>query len=126
MSARRIIGSVLFSLVGLATSALAGTDNTEVNRGQHVFAACAACHAPDQPAKLGPDLRSVVGRKAGSRPDFRYSRAMKNAKIVWSEETLDEYLADPQQAIPGNAMPYPGISDESQRRAVIAYLKTLK
>jgi len=68
----------------------------------------------------------VVGRSAGAIPAFRYSPAMRNAKIVWDEKTLDAYLADPQKVIPGNAMPFAGIPDRRERAHVIEYLKTLK
>lgn len=98
----------------------------DVDNGRKVFAACAACHAADQPAKIGPDLGGVFGRKAGSVPGFRYSRALKNAKLVWDEATLDAFLADPQAALPGNTMPYPGLPDATQRFDLIAFLKALK
>jgi cytochrome c len=67
-----------------------------------------------------------VGRKAGSVSGFRYSRALKSAGIVWNDATLDAFLAEPQTAFPGNAMPFPGMPDAAQRLALIAYLKTLK
>ena len=68
----------------------------------------------------------MVGRPAGTLAGFRYSRALRNARFVWNDSTLDSYLADPQVALPGNAMPYPGLPDAGQRRDLIAYLKTLK
>jgi cytochrome c len=119
--------SVLFGAVCLlAAPVVAFAAEPDMVKGQQVFAACAACHATEQPVKSGPDLRGIDGRKAGSSPGFRYSRAMKNSKIVWNEATLDEFLAEPQARVPGNVMPYPGLPDESQRRDLIAYLKTLK
>ena len=117
----------MISALALLASAgqLPGVDG-DAAKGAEVFAACAACHAPDQPARTGPDLRGVYGRKAASVPGFRYSRAMKTANIVWNDAKLHEFLADPQNAVPGNAMPYPGLPDEQQRRDVIAYLKSLE
>ena len=97
-----------------------------VENGRKLFAACAACHASDLPTRTGPDLRGVVGRKAGAVSGFRYSRAIQKAKIVWDDPTLDAFLAEPQVALPGNTMPFPGIPDETARRDLIAYLKTLK
>jgi cytochrome c len=100
----------------------------DVSRGQVVFNQCAVCHdthaatAPNP----GPDLHGVVGRRAGSLPGYRYSRAMRNARRSWTEAALDAYIADPQTAVPGNTMPFPGIADATQRRDLIAYLKTLK
>ena len=101
------------------TAALRSMEN-----GRKVFATCAACHEPSLPTRTGPDLRGVVGRKIGTVPGFRYSRAMKNARIVWDETTLDAYLAEPQEMLPGNAMPFPGLPLPADRRDLIAYLKT--
>jgi cytochrome c len=100
----------------------------DVERGRQVFAVCAACHreASAEVPNPGPNLRGVFERVAGTVPGFRYSRAMRNAKRTWNETALDAYLADPQAAIPGNTMPFPGLPDAAQRRDLIAYLKTLK
>jgi cytochrome c2 len=35
-------------------------------------------------------------RKAGELQDFRYSPAMKRSGIIWTAETLDKYITDPQ------------------------------
>ncbi len=102
-------------------------DSKSVERGRAVFAACAVCHAATTAVpNPGPDLRGVVGRRAGTLPGFRFSRAMREANRTWTEETLLEFLEDPQAAVPGNVMPFPGVPDEAPRRDLIAYLKTLK
>jgi cytochrome c len=104
-----------------------GADAQDSSRpGKNAIEACLACHTVDKSNGLGPSLVGIVGRSAGSIPAFRYSRAMRNAKIVWDEKTLDAYLADPQKVIPGNAMPFAGIPDRQERAEVIGYLKTLK
>ncbi|MCJ0763595.1 c-type cytochrome [Variovorax terrae] len=94
--------------------------------GKTAFAQCAACHSIDGSNGAGPSLQGIDGRKAGIFPGFRYSRAMKAAGYAWDEKTLDAYLADPQKAIPGNVMPFSGVSDAKQRADLVAYLKTLK
>lgn len=114
----------LFSLVMLSVPV--GASEADPAIGKNVFAACAACHAPDLPTRTGPDLQGVIGRKAGTQPGFRYSRAMQRAKLTWDEPTLDAFLADPQATVPGNTMPFPGVPDAAARRDLIAYLKTLK
>jgi cytochrome c len=103
------------------------TELADVAAGRKHFAACAACHLNGEPGAgpTGPDLRGVMGRPAGSIPGFRYSRALKSARIVWNAKTLDAFLADPQANIPGNAMPYPGMPDADSRAALIAFLATL-
>lgn len=90
------------------------------------FAACSVCHDTGQTNNRGPSLLGIVGRQAGRAEGFRYSRAMKSARIVWNEKTLEAYLSDPQGFIPGNAMPFPGVPDPRQRAELIAFLKTLK
>ena len=90
------------------------------------FGQCAVCHSTDGSLGTGPTLKGVYGRKAGSVAGFRYSRAMRAAGIVWDENTLDRYLASPQDAVPGNLMPFSGVPESAQRAAVIDYLKTLK
>ena len=118
---------LLAALVGLtARLEASGVAAADPVNGAKIFAACAVCHATEAPDHKGPALRGVVGRPAGTLPGFRYSRALKNARRDWSEAALDAYLADPQAALPGNAMPYPGLPDPAQRRDLIAYLKTLK
>jgi cytochrome c len=88
--------------------------------------ACAACHSEDGTQGIGPSFKAVYGRKAGTAKGFNYSAAMKKADVTWNESTLDAFLENPQKAIPGNAMPYPGVPDEKRRAEIIDYLKTLK
>ena len=75
------------SLVIVSIAAGASAQAPDREKGLQVFAACAACHAPDHNG-IGPRLAGIVGRTSGSVEDFRYSRAMKNAKIVWDAATL--------------------------------------
>ena len=96
-----------------------------LEQGRKVYDSCLACHAAAPTGPMGPDLRGVVGRRAGELPGFRYSRALRNSRIVWNEATLGAFLTDPQSTVPGNLMPYPGLPDETARRDLIAFLKTL-
>ena len=97
----------------------------DAEMGKQAFAACAPCHAPDQNG-VGPKISGVLNRPAGSVEGFRYSRAMKNSRIIWDEKSLDVYLAEPQKLVPGNLMPFSGIADARKRSDLIAYLGTLK
>jgi cytochrome c len=67
-----------------------------------------------------------VGRKSGSVPGFNYSKAMKNANVVWNEESLTAFLSDPQKAVPGNRMPFAGVSDPGDLAQLVKYLKALQ
>jgi cytochrome c len=111
--------------LGAAVAASAAVPAADVEHGRQLFLACAACHT-DRPDALGPNLRGVVGRKAGAREDFRYSNAMKRAAFVWDAANLREYLADPQAKVKGNRMPYGGLRDAKDIDDVVAYLATLK
>jgi cytochrome c len=92
-------------------------------RGEARFQECAACHKLDAgPNGVGPSLRGIFERKAGELADFRYSPALKRSGIVWTPQTLDAYLTDPQALVPGNRMPYAGMADPRDRADLIAYL----
>jgi cytochrome c len=97
----------------------------DATHGRVVFQTCAACHT-DKPDAIGPSLRGVYGRKAGSLEDFRYSNAMLRANIVWNEANLRAYIKDPQAKVPGNRMPFGGLDDAKDVDDVIAYLKEYK
>jgi cytochrome c len=109
-----------------AVAALAPARAQDAAAGKAVFTQCAACHSIDGSNGAGPTLQGVVGRKAGSFAGFRYSRAMKNAGYAWDTAHLDAYLANPQQALPGNVMPFSGVADAKARADLVAYLATLK
>ena len=96
--------------------------------GKALFdAKCSLCHSPvEGQNKIGPSLWGVVGRKAGTLPTYTYSDAMKNANRTWTDATLDDYLVNPRQKIPGVKMIFPGLPQESDRQNVIAYLTKLK
>ena len=86
-----------------------------------IYQACTDCHSLDQ-NDVGPRHRGVYGRKAGSLPDYRYSDALKSAKIVWTEETLDKWLTDPQTFVPGVKMFF-HLDNPQDRADVIAFLR---
>ena len=95
--------------------------------GREVFfsAGCIACHAVAC-NKAGPKLEGLIGRRAGSVPDFdSYSDVMKASTVVWTEETIDAYLANPASFMPGNGMAGSAgnLEDAAQRRDLIAFLK---
>jgi cytochrome c len=92
-------------------------------RGEARFQECAACHKLDAGAnEIGPSLHGVFTRKAGELVDFRFSPAMKRSGIVWTPETLEKYIADPQAMVPANRMPYAGMASANDRADLIAYL----
>jgi cytochrome c len=92
------------------------------------FAICAVCHTTttDGASSMGPNLRGVVGRKAGTLPGFQYSKPMRDSGIRWTPRELDSYLTDVSAKVPGTLMPFNGLPDSGDRQAVINYLKSLK
>lgn len=98
-----------------------------VHAQPQVFERCVACHSgKGDGSDIGPSLVGVVGRKAGSREDYRYSRALARSGITWDERSLDEFLKAPQQFLPGTRMPFEGIASDAERAEVIRHLQTLK
>jgi cytochrome c len=102
--------------------------NADVAAGQQEFNnACRTCHSiREGDNRLGPHVRGLIGRKAGSLPDYTYSSAMKGADFVWDEEKLERFVANPDETIPGNNMkPYAGLASAESRSKLIAFLKML-
>jgi len=90
------------------------------------FAQCKACHSVE-PGKngIGPTLAGVWGARAGHIDGFNYSDALIESGLVWDQNNLDRYLADPRGVIPGTKMAFGGVKDAAKRQEIINYLKTL-
>lgn len=115
----------------LLTAACGGqpaASDTALAQGKVLFVRCASCHAATAgaPTKIGPNLDGVVGRKGGSLAGYHYSPAMQANGPVWTEENLDRWLTGPEKVVPGTSMAFAGLPDPAERKALIAYLKTLR
>ena len=124
---RRGLASTL-TLLAVAAFLIAGAQvrvrAADPERGKSLFEQCAACHGVgDETETDGPTLKGVIGRKAGSLEDYRYSAAMKRSDITWAPVALDAYITDPQGYIKGNRMAFAGITDPAERADLIAYLE---
>ncbi|MEK9278219.1 MULTISPECIES: c-type cytochrome [unclassified Bradyrhizobium] len=86
---------------------------------------CRTCHSVKEgDNRLGPNLNGIVGRKAGSLPDYNYSPAMKDAGFVWDKDKLARFIVKPDEVVSGNKMqPYGGISPDEAAK-VVAYLQS--
>jgi cytochrome c len=117
------ISRVLMTAAMLVAAA-APAAASDAAAGQKVFAKCKACHEVGSTTnKIGPTLKGMFGRKAGTVEGFAYSKAMKESGIVWDEATLKTYLADPKGSMPGNKMAFVGLKKPEDIDNVIAYLK---
>ena len=107
-------------------AALPAPYNTgDLENGRRAFARCRSCHTIGEGGAdmAGPNLHGVFGRKAGDRPRYNYSNALRTADFVWDAERLDHWLQSPRTFLPGNKMTFPGLPDAKDRRDVIAFLK---
>ena len=98
--------------------------SANVDNGARIFRRCQACHTVEDGGRnmVGPNLHGVFGRESGHKDDFRYSPAMSEAGITWSAETLDAYLTNPREYVPGNRMSFAGLRDDQDRHDLIAWL----
>ena len=116
-------------LVAVTTTSAAQAEKPagDVSRGKILFARCAACHdAVAGVNRIGPTLKGVFGRRAGSLQVFAYSSALKTKAPLWNDTTLDAYLAAPMKFVPGTKMAFSGLPVAGQRADLIAYLKTTR
>jgi cytochrome c len=114
------------ALLLLALAPLA--HGADLANGQRLFASrCASCHSvgPSARAGFGPQLNAVIGRRAGSTPDFPYSPAMARSGIVWNDRTLAAFLDSPGDLVPGTKMRFWGMSDPKQVGDLLAYLRSI-
>jgi len=93
--------------------------------GERVWRQCQACHVLDaEQNRVGPHLVGIFGREAGAVDGFNYSPQMAGSGIVWDDDTIAAYLADPRGYIPGNRMAFAGLRQEQQILDVIAYMRS--
>ena len=102
----------MFTFVGVTWSA----------DGEKVFKKCVSCHSLTK-NKMGPALGNIFGKKAGSVKGYRYSKAMRNSDVIWTDCSLDKFLFKPRKYIKGTKMRFFGLRKKDQREAVIKYLK---
>jgi len=98
--------------------------STSAADGAKVFKKCAACHSIAQGGgnKIGPALWGVLGRKAGSVSDYKYSKAMAAYGKPWSFEEMNGFLTKPKNWIKGTKMSFVGLKNVKERAAVILYM----
>jgi len=117
--------SAMACMLVSSTASSEASPKPDGESGQLAFNnACRTCHmVKEGDNRLGPNLHKIVGRKAGSLPDYAFSGAMKQAGFVWDEEKLDQFIANPDNVVPGHNMkPYGGLSSSDDRKKIIGFL----
>ena len=89
--------------------------------GKELYVQCTGCHMLTENF-TGPHHCGLIGRMAGSVPNFDYSEAMKASAITWSPKTLNEFLTSPIAYVNGTKMGFAGFDSANDRADVIAYL----
>lgn len=124
------IGKLLAAIgAALSIATLGGTAMADGSpeRGAEAFRKCAACHSTEKGRHTtGPSLADIWDRKAGTVEGFRrYSQALRQSGVTWTERSLDEWLLNPRAYIPGNRMTFRGIENAQERADIVAYLKSV-
>ncbi len=103
---------------------IAGAD---LERGEKLFRACAACHSPTKggPHGTGPNLWNVANHDIAAKDDFSYSDVMAEMPGEWGYLELNKFLWKPKWYVPGTKMNYIGLKKPEDRAAMIAWMRTL-
>ena len=103
----------------------AATVKTPEELGKKVYARCRTCHTLEQGGRhrVGPNLWGIFGKTSGTTEGFAFSKAMKEAAIVWDEQSISDYVESPKTFMPGNKMVFVGLKKQVDRDNLIAYMK---
>lgn len=121
----------VLGLLMVTTMAFSASSALAASKGEKLFKhKCGICHKIDKNA-IGPKLKGVVGRKAGST-DFGKYNAMKGANFTWNEALISEWITNQRKFLKAHKDMVGGsrtamivhIKKEKDRKAIIDYLKT--
>jgi cytochrome c len=96
------------------------------DRGAEVFRACAICHSltEDGDNKAGPSLYKIIDAKVASKVKYNYSEVLLKNTTVWTENNIKKlFEIGPNSFFPGTKMPEQRIILESDRQALVEFLR---
>lgn len=96
--------------------------------GAVLYRKCANCHAltANERQRAGPHFQGLFGRPAGAVEDYRYSKALLDTDIVWTEETVAElFRVGPDYFMPGTKMPVQQVRDDALLQDLVGYMKSI-
>ena len=110
---------------GSATEIAAGSFAHEELDAETLFRPCTGCHTvgENEPNLVGPNLHGMFGREFGALEGYDYSNALRESALQITDETLDRWLTDSAQLVPGSNMFFPALRTQQEREMIIAYLR---
>ena len=121
--------------VELAVATSSGTSQVDIKEllamgdvahGEKVFKKCSACHMIAAGGKnmTGPNLWSIINKKTGADPNYKYSKALAAYGKEWTFDEMNGFLIKPSAHVKGTKMAFAGLKKEKDRASVILYMNS--
>jgi cytochrome c len=121
--------------VELAVATSSGTSQVDIKEllamgdvahGEKVFKKCSACHMIAAGGKnmIGPNLWSIINKKTGADPNYKYSKALAAYGKEWTFDEMNGFLIKPSAHVKGTKMAFAGLRKEKDRASVILYMNS--